>query len=409
MIKKTGLVFVFILCAIFTGIFSYAAYQTYNYHKPVASSFPRIDISNGDVSIQDIKDNGKDVRYEATFAIDSENLYQKVELKGRGNSTFLAEKMPFQIKFSEKTELYGLGKSKKWVLLANYYDPSNLRNAMAYYLERLLGEQYALNGRFVELWYNDENQGLYYLSPKVEIGKDRVDLRDPMGILVEFDTLHNNNKDCHYTKYKKCLTISDEVAKDNAEVAMVEFMKSFNALIDAAKVHDFGTVSKLADVESLAIYYLLSEFTVNPDGYASSFFLYKDGPNDRIHAGPGWDFDFALGNRQWYWSKDEGFYSPTETQYQRRWNDGAQCDLFYNLTDTPEFMALVKDIFNERMSGKKDEMMAFFLQNTTEIKDRALYNNIQHELRNFTEEVYDLADWLSKRYDYFEQVYGYQN
>ena len=68
-----------------------------------------------------------------------------MQLKGRGNTTFLKEKMPFQIKFPEKVDLFGMGKSKKWILLANYYDSTEVRNSVAFYIERLLGEKYALN------------------------------------------------------------------------------------------------------------------------------------------------------------------------------------------------------------------------------------------------------------------------
>ncbi len=406
MAKRRSLWLVFVLCIVATGVFSYAAYRVYTFHRPAPPAFPRIEISNEGISTSDIKDNGKDVRYNANLAIDSVNLYRAIELKGRGNSTFSEKKMPFQVKFSEKIDLYGLGKSRKWVLLANLFDDSNLRNAMAFYLERMLGEKYALNGRFVELWYNGENQGLYYLTPKVEIEKTRVDLRDPYGILVEYDALNYRNKVCYKTAQGRCLTISDVVSEDNSEAAMQSFLKSYNKLMAAAEVGDYTTIKKLADVESLAIFFLIQEFTVNPDGYASSLYLYKDGFSDKIHAGPGWDFDYAFGNKNWLWAMDDDFYSPHETQHQRQWNDKALCKLFYLLTDIPEFSEEVKKIFNERMSGKKAEMMNYFIQTASEIKDYALYNNIQHDLKNYIEEIYELGDWISSRFDHFEKTYG---
>ena len=406
MFKRKGIWLVFVLILAMIGVFAYNAYKTYTYHNPSPDSFPRFEITNEGVTIKKIFENGKEERYEASLAVDSLDFYRTIELKGRGNSTFLKQKMPFQIKFSDKVDFFGLGKARKWVLLANYYDPSHLRTSVAYYLERMLDEEYALNGKYIELYYNGENQGLYYLSPKIEIGKNRVDLRDPLGIIVEYDAIHNENKKCYTPKIGRCLTVSDLVAEDNTELAMADFMNSFNKMMEAAKHGDYETVKKYADIESLAKYYLLSEFTVNPDAYASSFYFYKDGPDDKIHAGPGWDFDYAFANRKWYWAQKEDFYSPTETEYQRHWLDGAILRLFYWLMDNTDFKSDVKKVFRERMSGKKDELVAFITQTTSEIKDYALYNNTKYETDNFTDSVTYLTDWVVQRYDYLEKIYG---
>ena len=55
-----------------------------------------------------------------------------MRIKLRGNSTFAADKKPFKIKFDSKQSLFGLDKAKDWVLLANYYDKSNIRNYLTY-------------------------------------------------------------------------------------------------------------------------------------------------------------------------------------------------------------------------------------------------------------------------------------
>ena len=39
-----------------------------------------------------------------------------------------------QIKFDSKTDLLGMGKAKKWILLANYWDKTLMRNAVTYHL-----------------------------------------------------------------------------------------------------------------------------------------------------------------------------------------------------------------------------------------------------------------------------------
>ncbi|MBO7161916.1 MAG: hypothetical protein J6W15_03770, partial [Clostridia bacterium] len=44
------------------------------------------------------------------------------QIKVRGNSTSSGAKKPYNFKLSSKTELLGMGKAKKWCLLANCYE-----------------------------------------------------------------------------------------------------------------------------------------------------------------------------------------------------------------------------------------------------------------------------------------------
>jgi hypothetical protein len=60
--------------------------------------------------------------------VDGSVLEDKASFKVRGNSTALAEKKPFTFKFSKKKDVLGMGKGKKWALLANCFDPTLMRN-----------------------------------------------------------------------------------------------------------------------------------------------------------------------------------------------------------------------------------------------------------------------------------------
>jgi hypothetical protein len=267
--------------------------------------------------------------------------------------------------------------------------------------------------------------GLYYLTPKVEIGKARVDLRNPLGVIAEYDTVHNENKKCYVPKSGGCITVSDLVSKDNESVALADFMKSFDNLMSAAKRGDYLNVSKLADTKSLAIYYILSEFSVNPDAYISSFYFYKDGPEDKIHAGPGWDFDFAFGNRRWSFAKEDEFFSPTFKQFQRRWafggseyfdkvsgttrvmeSDDAISKLLYYMIDMPEFLSQVKIIYREKLMGKKDEIIGLIKDEVAMIKDYVLRDNSRLQFDDFYTELDELMIWITERFKHFDTEYG---
>lgn len=62
-------------------------------------------------------------------------------LRGRGKSTWLHAKKPFKFKLKESTDLLGMGANKPWVLLANAFDGTMLRNRITGYMARQLGRQ----------------------------------------------------------------------------------------------------------------------------------------------------------------------------------------------------------------------------------------------------------------------------
>ena len=421
------------------------------------TSLPSVNISLSDVTLSDIISDAKDTKFEEnslTITTASNSLeFTDVEIKGHGNSTRKWPKSPFQIKFSNKVDLLGMGKAKKWILLANFFDKSNLRTDIAFYLERMLDENYALEGRFVELYIDNEYQGLYYLTEKVNISKSRVNLKDELGIIVELDNLHTDEETCYYTIENTCLVIHDSVVAENEEKAIEEFVKDFNALEQAAKSGDYKSVQQLIDTASFAKYFLLSEFTVNPDAYASSFFFYKDGSDDKIHAGPGWDFDLSLSNPAWVWSRTEDFYLPETTRVIEKYAFGGKVydeatneyvtlepdktisRLIYYLYRIPEFKAEVAKIYRQQMMGKKGELISFIKSEANHIRDIAIRDkdlwresnsellekldlstddpdkdNIFHDKlpaeEAFDLEVESLIDWVSRRFDHFDYEYS---
>jgi len=70
---------------------------------------------------------------------DLENLSLEY-IRGRGNSTWEESKKPFKFKLNTKANLLGMGKGKHWILLANSYDDTLLRNRIAAYMGRRLGQ-----------------------------------------------------------------------------------------------------------------------------------------------------------------------------------------------------------------------------------------------------------------------------
>lgn len=396
---------------------------------------PRMNITLNGVTLDEINAGSKDIKYEgnevAVYEGEEKTLgAEGVRVKGRGNGTWVQEKKPYQIKFDKKVDLFGLGKAKKWVLLANAADATNLRTATAFYLEEMLEMKPAFKGKFVELYADNRYVGLYYLTHAVEIGKTSVDLRDPMGVLVELDNVYWEGENYRISRNGDKIVLKDTKEDGLADFVMDQFLSDYNDFEVAIKEKNYQRIEELVDVESFAKYYLLSEFTVNPDAYWTSFFMYKDGSEDKIHAGPGWDFDLAFANKNWGNWMGEEFYSPTNTMIRKRefmprelyegigaleeggidWHSVSLnlSRTIFDLMDMAEFREVVQRVFLERMKEEKGKMLSVFDSEADAITVAALIDGEKWNKKGFEQETEMLKEWMTKRFNYFDEVYGGQ-
>ena len=340
--------------------------------------------------------------------------YEDAEVKGRGNTTWGQVKKPYQIKFSKKVDLLGMGEAKKWVLLANYFDTSYIRNDVALLLAEMVGIEYNHRGEFVELYVDGDYRGLYYVVQKIEIAKGSVDLRNEGSALFEIDTLHKAEEECYTTYLGECLVLKDaNFGEDTEDELIKKFVADLNEAEKAAENGDFEIVARILDVDSFVKYFLVNEFTVNPDAYTSSFYLYRNDAG-KVAAGPVWDFDFALANRAWSWWTEETFFSPDESMIRKRnafGHEGFEEDkntskMFYYLMDMPEFRNEVKRIFTENMSGRSREVAAAIDNRVERIYYAAINDGLKWDRDEFQTELKELKQWIMQRYKHFEDEYG---
>ena len=261
------------------------------------------------------------------------------------------------------------------------------------------------------------------MAHAVEIDKQSVNLKDEMGVLVELDNLYWEGEKYFETNNGDKLVLKDARSDDMADVAMEDFLKDYNMFEKAVIERDYEKLSELVDVKSFAQYYLLSEFTVNPDAYWTSFYMYKNGANDKIHAGPGWDFDLSLGNKNWSnWLGDE-FYATDATMIRKKelltkdeyessglgewFSSGAALSrIVFNLMDLPEFQDLVKEVYTQRMRGREDELLWIIGRMVERIEVAAEVDGEKWESGVFLQEVKTMKKWIIERYRYFDEVYG---
>ena len=332
----------------------------------VTPDLPTIDITLPSGVTQSTLDGGsKDTVYTGTtIAIDDPvndaNDYTTPagtgEIKGRGNYTWTLPKKPYQIKLDGSRPVLGMGSAKTWVLLANAADASLMRNKVAYDLAASLGLPGSPDSRWVDLRINGQYRGNYLITEKVEVKTNRLELTDAQGILAELDRRGDGSQPgypaedyyFHSTTSGSTFTLKDsksgtpdvvgdwdQDADTLATKAGWDDMRATLNKLDAAlyaTTPSWTTISSIIDVDSFVKYYFVYELAENPEIVSSSVYFYKNGPADKLHIGPVWDFDSALAN----FDKSESLGADYRSEYVKNARElrgkynGWQTQLFRN-------------------------------------------------------------------------------
>lgn len=301
-------------------------------------------------SNRSITETGSTLMLNASGKTEYSGEYEK--LTAHGNSSWdYSKKKPYNLKLPQKENLYGMGKAKKWTLLANYLDHSMLRNKLTEEMCKAAGMESVMDSVFVDLYADGSYRGTYQLYERVQIQKNRINIRD-----LEEDTEELNDKDLDsysqkvvgaervneyiensYKYYEipndpaditggyllqfqqwnryghKCqsgfvTSRGQAIAIDGPEYAskeQVEYIRSFVQDMEDAIYSDTGYNDKgkhytdYLDEDSLIISYLVQEISENIDATYSSFYLWKDSDltgDGKLHFSPAWDFDLSYNN-----------------------------------------------------------------------------------------------------------------
>lgn len=225
-------------------------------------------------------------------------------IRGRGNATWDADKKAYSLSLYQEADLLGMGKAGKWILLANAYDDSMIRNKIVYDMAETAGMAYTPNTEWADVYFNGVYAGLYLLCERNEIHQQRVDLTGRETFLVSKELHHRVElQDDPYiiTDNRMVLRIHDSTMSQENLTDI--WQKVENAVLEKDGIDpETGKLwSELIDLDSWARKYVFEELFGNHDGgYISQFFYYDaDDLSGKIYAGPIWDFDISMGCKQW--------------------------------------------------------------------------------------------------------------
>ena len=315
------------------SVWKYGAHKDYII-KMYNTGLPVVRINTGGKSVtrRDTWVEGCTMRIELPDGtVDFEGT---LSLKGRGNGTWTeTEKKPYALRLDDesKAKLLGMHKQKRWCLLANYKDRTLLRNDAALWISRHTHMPYTVDGRYVELVWNGQNMGNYYLCEQIRIDNHRVDIAEPNlqdpengGMLILIDDFLDYTSSDRYDKspmvgfrstgsngrYDLPYILKDPDEDESGRLltsssAPFQYLKSYvknmeDAIYNVMKTdpNNNTKIKQYLDYDRAIDYVLIQEITMNHDSYNTwpkhgphSAYMYKDA-GGKLCYGPVWDFDY---------------------------------------------------------------------------------------------------------------------
>lgn len=297
----------------------YTVSGTYSEYKVTIYNLPIIYIDTPDkkaITSKDIWTEGCSISIRETDGTLT-SLKSDNKVKGRGNSTWSAPKKPYAIKLDKKAGLFGMPKSKRWDLLANYYDKTTLRNAVTMEIaKRCSGLAWTPSGQFVELFMNGKFLGQYYLIEHIKVEKDRVNIPEMTttdieglnltgGYLMEIDARKDDATYGFSTGLLKSSLYYNFKSPDPDDDGLptpeqVDYIKNYITEMETVLKDEIrlkrGDYNEWMDRNSFVDYWLVYELSGNSEPRSPySVFVHKQRDTEQgkglLFAGPVWDFD----------------------------------------------------------------------------------------------------------------------
>ena len=380
------------------------------------------------------------------------------QLKARGNSTFLhTDKRSYQMKLPTGEDLLRTGKpenkAKTWVLLAGYFDATQMHDKLVKDLAAQLGLEYTASCGWVNLYYDGEYRGVYLLSEKNGIGETSVNINqlekqyelvnknygtgmvveegknsfgntvrytknvqdtwtatdETGGYLLEMNYHTMEEASCFMTSQGYAINVkSPEWCGKGAMDYISEFYQGFENAVYASDKSGKNSEGKYyheyVDLDSLVKTFVLQELTKNCDGFRYSQFFYFT--NGKLYAGPVWDQEMTFGSG---WSNYTG---PDSMEY---------FDLGEALIQIPHFKAAVQKYYNETFRSAANGLGSRIDAQYALLRDSAAMNYTLwpyirvgdpnaagHKWQGASYEsvVKDLQSWISRRLSKLDEVYA---
>ena len=277
---------------------------------------------------------------------------------GHGNDSWAADKKSYNLKFDSEVDLLGMGENEDFTLLAGYRFNSLMSYCTSAEFVQEMEFAYVPEFRLVNLYVAGEYAGVYFLTEKIELDKNRIDISNIYeetkkvnserldqfeyqmyldeitqkkgyyydilvnpeditgGYLLELDVADYDDYVSRFiTKGRKNkVTLKRARYASEAEVKYIaDFWQDFeDAFLSESGVNSKGKrYTEYIDLESFAMQWLLYELG-QEDSMKSSIYFYKESDvtgDGLIHACYPWDLERSytgLESAEKFWNVDQG-------------------------------------------------------------------------------------------------------
>lgn len=383
------------------------------------------------------------------------------EIHCRGNSSFdKTEKKSYTISLNKSMDLFEMGKAKKWLLIANAFDDTLVRNASAFSIAELLKLPYTPKFQYVDVYINGNFVGNYLLSEKVEIGKNRVNIRNlekevaslnkncnlsdtdffmeqqgrlfstkgyhiekepediSGGYLLELETSDRYGLEASgflTSRMQPVVFASPKYASYNQVSYIAGLYQDFEDAVfsaDGSSPYTGKMYYEYIDVDSFARKYLLEELVKNLDASFTSQYIYKydDSISSKFYAGPCWDYDKSIAasgitEDGINLNDPKGLYAAVQEK---------ESDIWYALYQHKDFRKTVAAIFFKELEPHlKNNCEKIFFEYSKNIRSSNDCNmirwntfpqaaTIDEKRILYNTKVLELADFIDKRLDFLK-------
>ncbi|WP_437935776.1 CotH kinase family protein [Sorangium sp. So ce341] len=299
----------------------------------------------------------------------------------RGQSSMNFPQTPYKLELWGNDDkdldypLLGMPADSDWALIPPYYDRTLIRNPFTYSLGRDMGLE-APRNEFAEVYLNydarvigeADYQGIYWISETIKNNQARTDLKQleeedrdapkiSGGYIFKFDqaaaeepmlTCTGSDPLPSFggfggggprpgqggTCWIDLEVVDPDPLNDAQKTWLTQYIQEFHDSLHQTPIGDYAAY---IDVPSFIDYLIISELTLNVDAYVRSAFYHKD-RDQKLKAGPLWDYNFALGGVGAQSATPE---SNNDTGF--RFSGARNVNNWYQkLTADPAFMAQVR-------------------------------------------------------------------
>lgn len=338
------------------------------------------------------------------------------QINGRGNYAWdMFDKKAYSLRLTAEGDLLGMGAAQKWILLANASDPSHIRNKLVYDLADAVGLAYSPETEWVDLYLNGEYAGLYLLCERNEVHARRVNIQQQDSFLVSMDVdsrLIKNNYPYVTTQANQTLRVHYPV--DPGKVQLEQITSRLQSVERALLAEDGvdpvtgRSWQELIHVDSWAKKYLIEELSGNLDaGFISQYYYWDSGDSqDKVYAGPVWDYDLALGNPvQWQLPNPNSFFAN-----RLQVKEGYETPWFYELYRKQAFHDRVVELYQTQFVPLLSELHSTGIADyTRKIEAAAAMNHLRwgtEETGDVEQQTASVSAYLAQRADFFNGLWN---